>query len=362
MIRDYYYGFSFDGNTKLYCPESIHSFLNFNIFENYLLMTNTSDMLRKFLIDKTLTVDQFEGNEVDFNFVNNHSDINSTPPRGFLYQTGYLTLSYKDRALYDLVYPNLEVRKTFSALFLENLHHNSEEGCKAGHDSEKVGKTGRDLAKDIAVANIVGMVDVFDTLFSKIYYSDHANVNNNANVNNHVNVNNKPEYSCFETIVREEGGNILEEDGKYLSDAPVQRLSTSLAEKIQDKSGEGFYRSVLHACLWMAGAKDTLKKYENICRPDLDLPYLALTYGGLTYILGLKITDDIGSGPKAAREGMDQMHDTAYGLPSENSILVTLAIGRKERNIVACAWEKDHKQMSIITKAHLRYLKSLTRS
>jgi hypothetical protein len=223
------------------------------------------------------------------------------------------------------VYPNLEVRQTLSTLFLENLHLNYE----------NVGKAGRDLAKHLAVSNIVGMADVFDTLFSGISYSDHANANK------------KPENNSFESIIREEGG-------KDLSDDSVRKISLSLAEKIQEKKGEGFYRSILHACLWMAGAKNTPEKQENLGRTDLEV-----TYGGLTYILELKMADNVVTGPKAAREGIDQMHDTGYGLSSENSILVSLAIGRKERNIVACTWEKDHKQISIITKAHLRYLKSI---
>jgi hypothetical protein len=329
-IRDYYNGFSFDGTTKLYNPESINSFFDFNKFGNYWLKAGTSNMLKKFLKDKVLTVDQFEGLEVDFNFVNNPYDIKDTPPHGLLYQTGCLTLRNKDRELYDLVYPNLEVRKTLSTLFLENLHLISQD----------VGKAGRDLAEHLAVINIVGMIDVLDTFFSGICYYDHANANANT----------KPEDSSFETIIREQGG-------KDLSGDSVRKLSSSLAEKIQNKKGESFYRSILHACLWMAGAKNSPEKQENLGRPDLEV-----TYGGLTYILELKMADDVITGPKATREGMEQMHDTGYGLSSENSILVSLAIGRKERNIVACTWENARKQISVITQAHLRYLKSLKKN
>jgi hypothetical protein len=53
-IRDYYNGFSFDGNTRLYSPESINSFFNFNIFGNYWLKAGTSNLLRKFSKTKSL--------------------------------------------------------------------------------------------------------------------------------------------------------------------------------------------------------------------------------------------------------------------------------------------------------------------
>ncbi|MDR1037598.1 MAG: PD-(D/E)XK nuclease domain-containing protein [Deltaproteobacteria bacterium] len=181
------------------------------------------------------------------------------------------------------------------------------------------------------------MVDVFDTLFCGICYTDHSSANK------------KIEDNFFENIIREN-------TGKYLTDEDIRKLSSSLAEQIQIKQGESFYRSIIHTCLWMAEATTTPEKQENFGRLDLEV-----AYGGHTFILELKMTDNIITGPKASREGMDQMHHSGYGLSSENSILVSIAIGRKERNIVACICEKDHKQISIITKAHLRYLDFLKR-
>ncbi|MDR1313011.1 MAG: hypothetical protein LBQ12_04775, partial [Deltaproteobacteria bacterium] len=52
-------------------------------------------------------------------------------------------------------------------------------------------------------------------------------------------------------------------------------------------------------------------------------------------------------GDAAARAGMDQISKQDYGKASERPVLVSIAIGRKERNIVACLFEKDGRETAV---------------
>jgi hypothetical protein len=129
----------------------------------------------------------------------------------------------------------------------------------------------------------------------------------------------------------------------------VSRLESSdeskaanLAEKLQKKKGESYYRSLLQTCLWMAGAKVTPEKPENLGRLDLEV-----ACGSVTYVFELKISENAKGAAAAARAGMDQIHRRGYGLASETPVLVSLAIGKEERNIVGCIFERDGRETAL---------------
>jgi hypothetical protein len=309
-LRDYYNGFSFDGNTKLYNPFSINSFFLFNEFGNYWMRSCSEKLIKKYLVDKALTVDQFQNFEVDYSFADNPGEIDSTSVAGFLYQSGNLTLRSKGPGLYALDYPNLEVRQSISSLFLQNFNDSPE----------NVAKSGRELAGYLSARNVQGTIDVFSKLLSGICYDDHAAASRAAHA------------ESLDSVVGEVTGIDFQIDD-------ARRLSAALAERILRKHGEGFYRSILHACLWTAGAKVTPEKHENIGRLDIEA-----AFGDLTYVFELKMAEDVIGGPEAALAGMMQIRDRGYGLASGNPILVSLAIGRKERNIVVSIFEMDGQE------------------
>ncbi|MDR1039973.1 MAG: PD-(D/E)XK nuclease domain-containing protein [Deltaproteobacteria bacterium] len=103
--------------------------------------------------------------------------------------------------------------------------------------------------------------------------------------------------------------------------------------------GESFYRSVLHAALWTAGAKVTAEKRENRGRLVLEVDC-----GHLTYVIELKTVKNARGGAAAAKAGMVQMLRKCYGLSSPRPIRVSLAFGKAERNIVACRFKGDGKE------------------
>ncbi|MDR1040621.1 MAG: AAA family ATPase [Deltaproteobacteria bacterium] len=266
-IRDYYYGFSFDGKKMLYCPFSIlsfladaQSFISNGQFANYWMESGSNTLVRKFMKDKAFTFDQFQGYKVDLDFVRNPGEIDSTTPAGFLFQAGYLTLrvesgeAAESGEAFVLRYPNREVRSAVSALFLQNINPGWSD----------ISQSGRDLRQHLANADVPGMVNVFTRVLDGIIHLDHADSNR------------EPRAESVENAIIETAPDDFPEEMRW-------KLAGILTERLMREKGESFYRSILHACLWMAWAKVTPEKPESI--GDLDLE---ATYGDKEYVIELK--------------------------------------------------------------------------
>jgi hypothetical protein len=312
-IRNYYDGFSFNGITRLYNPLSVLSLFASGQFINYWMESGSNSLIRQFLRDKGLTADQFPGMEVDMNFAANPGEIDATPPEGFLYQSGYLTLRHKHKIdnFFTLDYPNLEVRSSISSLFLENLNPSWA----------TIRKSRLKLIEHLKTCNVTGIVQVYWKLLAGICFQDQSTANRG------------PKAKKLDSEIRKATG------GK-LPETAVHKLTETFAERIRKEKGESFYRSILQASLWMAGATVNPEKDEN--RGSLDLE---ATFGDLTYVFELKMATNARGGEKAARSGILQAHDTGYGLASDNPILVSIAIGRQEKNVVSFFSERDGKDM-----------------
>ncbi|MDR1036998.1 MAG: ATP-binding protein [Deltaproteobacteria bacterium] len=322
-LRNYYNGFSFDGVTRLYNPFSINYFFLDKKFKNFWIHSGSDKIIRKFLRNKGLTIDQFPGMEVNEDFVSNPGEIDDTPPEGFLYQAGYLSLRSKGGGLYGLDYPNFEVRESLSRLFLQNFKESRN----------NINKAGQELANHLASCHVPEIVDVLSKLLYGICSEDHASAN-------HLN-------HAFQLDDNFAKSSSIDQSKKELG-----RLSTDFTEWMLREKGESFYRSILHAALWMAGGRTTSEKHESVGRLDIEV-----VFGGITYVFEIKMTDDVAGGPVAANAGMKQIHDRGYGLASDNAVLVSLAIGRTERNIVIGIFEKDGQEMCIIPQQYWKYLK-----
>jgi hypothetical protein len=308
QIREYYDGFSFDGVTRLYNPFSVLSFFSSRtkMFLNYWMKSGSNTLIRKFLKDQALTADQFQGMVVDANFVSDPGEIDSTPPEGFLYQSGYLTLRAKTDSSFFLDYPNLEVRKSFSTLFLQNL---APESSWSGIDV-----VGTELKQCLEDLDVPGMLAVFIRLFADITYIDHSKADLN------------PKSGVLANIIRKVG--------LLLPWSKQRKLTESLAELFSKKMGESFYRSVLHSALCMSGATVTPERHVGLGRIDL-----LVDCGVHIYVIEVKMTKNTEDGETGALAGMSQIHERRYGLAFRDPVLVSLVIGRKERNIVACRYE-----------------------
>jgi hypothetical protein len=314
IIKDRYNGFSFDGKQLLYNPFSILSMFHDKVLENFWMESGSNTLVRKFLMDKALTADQFQGMVVSHSFARFPGEIDSTPPEGFLYQSGYLTL--RDRGetnSFALEYPNLEVREAISKLFLLNINSNRRD----------IDAAAQELSGYLASSDISGMVSVFSRLLAGICYIDHLDALRNVVV------------GILKKIIQPF-------TGRHLDATPLYEQSSKLAYKLVRSRGESYYRSLLQSCLWMAGAKVTPEKSENLDRLDLEA-----FFGNLTYVFELKMARNAKGADKAVREGMLQIHRRGYGLASKNPIFVSIAIGKAERNVVGCLFQKDGHETTV---------------
>ncbi|MDR2472761.1 MAG: AAA family ATPase, partial [Tannerella sp.] len=91
-IRARYDGFCFDGVHRLYNPFSTLCFFDQKKFDDYWMESGTSSMIAKYLKERNLTLEQFRRFPVSSNFLRTPGDLDTTPPEGFLYQAGYLTV------------------------------------------------------------------------------------------------------------------------------------------------------------------------------------------------------------------------------------------------------------------------------
>ncbi|MDR1314662.1 MAG: ATP-binding protein [Deltaproteobacteria bacterium] len=312
-LKEYYDGFSFDGESEVYNPFSVLSFFKARKFGNFWMESGSNTVVRKFLRDKELTVDQFQGQEMNYSQASAPGEIDATSPEGFLYQSGYLTLRATENGAYLLDYPNSEVREAVSTLFLENF--TSDWGA--------VGKSGRKLGARLASGDIGGMVNALIKLLAGIHYLDRLDANR------------VPLLSSLKKII----GKISGSESLEPSD---ESEAAKLAEKLQKEKGEHYYRSLVQACLWMAGATVIPEKPVNHRRMDLEV-----VRGSLTYVLELKVAKNAKWAARAARAGMDQIHRRGYGGASETPVLVSLAVGKAERNIVGCIFKRNGRETAL---------------
>jgi hypothetical protein len=120
-VKLYYDGFSFDGLSRLYNPQSIHNFLNDKEFYNYWMESGSNSLIRKMLKNNDFDLNKIINNNINLNLIRTPGPIEIASPSLFLYQAGYLTLRARKNKKFYLDYPNLEVRSSMNLLFMENL-------------------------------------------------------------------------------------------------------------------------------------------------------------------------------------------------------------------------------------------------
>ncbi len=121
-IKQWYNGYSWDGAHKLYNPFSMLNLFKSKQFRNFWFETGTPTFLVDYL--KKNKVYDFEQLEVTANTLGNFI-IENIPPVTLLFQTGYLTIKNYDLAtrLYELGYPNLEVKSSLLDYLLSAYNH-----------------------------------------------------------------------------------------------------------------------------------------------------------------------------------------------------------------------------------------------
>jgi len=120
QIKQWYNGYHFGENTQaVYNPFSFMNALHINEFENFWFQSGTPKFLVDILKKERIDID-LENLVASKDFLGAF-DVDYIPPVSLMFQAGYLTIvGYNARSqVFNLDYPNFEVRRTFQKYLLE---------------------------------------------------------------------------------------------------------------------------------------------------------------------------------------------------------------------------------------------------
>jgi len=279
-MEDEYDGFSFNGKVRLYNPYSTLRFFGDKRFLNYWFDSATSTMVAKYLKDKTLTVEQFRGMPVLENFVFNPGEMDNTPPQGFLYQSGFLTLRESTLSDYALDYPNKEVLDAMSRLVSESL---------MTQNNADYSRCNTDALISLYTKDYAGLVAALNRLLASIPYDDFKS---EADINVKIN------------------------DYTY-------------------SPKEWFYRAMILTFFRGCGLPVFAEMHTNKGRADI-----IINHKGQIWIIELKVAYKGDSPAVKAEEAYNQIFEKNYDKPYPNSICLGMAIDDEQRQITKFIPEK----------------------
>lgn len=169
-IRDWYNGYCWLGEDKVYNPHDILYLLETREFMPWWFRTGST----KYLID---TMKKHEVMSLNLDRIQAHSDllesfnIDNVAPETLLFQAGYLTIVeriYDEEggdAYYKLDYPTREVRQNLNRLLFKSI---------LGRMSEEFMKKRKSLRRLLQDCDVKGMKEMFQSLLAGIPYQWHS--------------------------------------------------------------------------------------------------------------------------------------------------------------------------------------------
>lgn len=156
-LRRHYNGYSWDGQTRVYNPFSVLCAFAGRDFRNFWFDTGTPTFLLKLLRrDWLYKLDNLRMGEQAFSSY----DIGNLEAVPILFQTGYLTIKSRDRrGIYELGYPNAEVKESLLDFLIANLR--SEQ---AAYTSPTVWE----LHDAFVANNLEAVIDIITSIFKRI--------------------------------------------------------------------------------------------------------------------------------------------------------------------------------------------------
>ncbi|WP_129410001.1 ATP-binding protein [Marinitoga lauensis] len=164
-LKEYYNGFSFDGEHYVYNPFSILKFFEEKKFQNYWFESGSPSFLYEYIKNRKITYEDLVKETVsamDFST----REIEDANANIFFTQAGYLTfkgikkLGLKEKYILD--YPNIEVKSSFSRLILEANY-----GLKGLDEAENI------IYEKIYDNDIEGLIEEIKKVISAIPYNLH---------------------------------------------------------------------------------------------------------------------------------------------------------------------------------------------
>lgn len=117
-LRQWYIGYSWDGENFVYNPVSVLNLLKQGRFYNFWFATGTPTFLVK-MLNRQLP-QRYEGIQTSFAGIESF-ELDRLAPIPLLFQTGYLTIKAMEGQAITLDYPNQEVRQSLSEYLLSDL-------------------------------------------------------------------------------------------------------------------------------------------------------------------------------------------------------------------------------------------------
>ncbi|MDE2724922.1 MAG: AAA family ATPase, partial [Gemmatimonadota bacterium] len=168
QIRDWYNGYSWLGDEKVYNPFDILLLFRRRSFEAYWFETGTPTFLIETLFNRR--VSSLELNEMlGSDELLSTFDVDHIATEALLFQTGYLTITEKEdlggRSLYRLSYPNREVRQSLNESLLRYLVKDA---------TRQMANTVR-LYRLLEANDFAGLETLFHAFFASIPYEWYTN-------------------------------------------------------------------------------------------------------------------------------------------------------------------------------------------
>ena len=161
-LRDYYDGFSFDGNIKLYNPFSILNCFSAGEFRNYWYESGSPSFIVEYMKKyKIEAPEEYRHKIVEHDFTTSQ-EIERADPSSFLFQSGYLTIEKKEEQFFILDYPNREVLDSISSMYLKLIYR-----------VESYAFLGNEIWKALRDGNIVEVIKLYNTALAGIPYDDY---------------------------------------------------------------------------------------------------------------------------------------------------------------------------------------------
>ena len=167
QLREWYNGYNFRGE-KVYNPYDILNYLDKKEIKNYWFETGTPSFLIKMIGKRKFSIPDLENIQLTESALGSF-DVDSIQLETLLFQTGYLTIrdvkKFGDMTLYDLGYPNKEVKISLNDVILNYLSNLVTE--------KEVNKV--KLYTLLESGNAEGLRQLFHAFFASIPYNWYTN-------------------------------------------------------------------------------------------------------------------------------------------------------------------------------------------
>ena len=162
-IREWYNGYHWLGDEKLYNPFDLLLLFETRNFEAHWFETGSPTFLFKMMMEREVSPLQLENLTTDARQISKF-DVDDIGIQALLFQTGYLTITAEERrgrrTLYTLDYPNFEVRQSLSDGLLVYIT-----GPESGFADQ-----GDELGRLLAANDFDGFADRLRSFFAGIPY------------------------------------------------------------------------------------------------------------------------------------------------------------------------------------------------